>query len=159
MIIIYMVKEDLIMNELIKNIFRKKIYIDTSAWFSLMHQENKNHNNISFIYNSLLKNNNIIVTSNFVIGETYTLMRVKLEKSSNKPFDFLDLIKKSTKIKIVYINKEIEEKAIEILKKYTNHKFSYVDATSFALMKDRNIEYALTLDKHYATAGFMIVNS
>jgi uncharacterized protein len=157
MTIIYMEKRTQTMNDFFKNITNTYIFIDTSAWFSLLHKKDNHHNKITSVYNYLLKNHNTLITSNFVIGETYTLMRYKLDKKSNKPLEFIELVRNSQRIEEVFINKNIEERAQDILKKYIDHKFSYVDATSFALMNTMNINYALSLDNHFITAGFIIL--
>ena len=157
MIIIYMGKVEKMMNKLIKNMYNKQIFVDTSAWFSVMAKAKKEHFKIKNIYHELLENNNELITSNMVIGETFTLMRMKLKKELDSPFEFLELCKNSQKIKKILVEEYIEEDAIDILNKYKDHEISYIDATSFALMKDKNIDYALTLDSHFATIGFTII--
>ncbi len=150
-------KGDQKMNNLARTLINEKIYVDTSAWFSLMYTKDKYNDRISSIYNSLLENNNIFFTTNSVVGETYTLMRYRINKNSTLPFDFLNIIEDSLRIKKIVNNEEIEKSAIDILKKYKDQKFSYVDATSFAQMKKSNIKYALTLDEHFSIAGFIKV--
>ncbi len=148
-------KGDQRMNNLARTLINEKIYVDTSAWFSLMYTQDKYNERISSIYNSLLETNNIFFTTNSVVGETYTLMRYRINDNSTLPFDFLKIVEDSLRIKKIVNDEEIEKSAIDILKKYKDHKFSYVDATSFAQMKKRNIKYALTLDEYFSIAGFI----
>lgn len=143
------------MNELFKNITNTNIFVDTSAWFSLLSKKDNNHRKISSIYNYLLKNNNTLITSNLIIGETYTLIRYRLNKKSTKPFKLIKLVNNSQRIKKFFIDRDLEENAFKILKTYSDHKISYVDATSFALMNNMNLKYTLTLDNHFSTAGFI----
>ncbi len=150
-----MVKGEQRMNSLAKTVINEEIYVDTSAWFSLMYTNDKYNERMRSIYNSLLENNNMFLTTNAVIGETFTLMRYRINRNSNLPFEFINIIENSLRIKKLISNEQIEKKAIEILKKYKNHKFSYVDALSFAQMNKRNIKYALTLDEHFTVAGFI----
>ncbi len=157
MIVIYTEKRGLTMNEFLKKIKNEDVFVDTSAWFSLLYEKDNHHEKIASNYNSLLKNHNTLITSNLIVGETFTLMRYKLDKKSTKPFEIIRTVKTSQRIKNVFINRNTEEKAIEILKKYSDHKFSYVDATSFALMNNLDIKYTLTLDNHFSTAGFIIL--
>ena len=43
------------------------------------------------------------------------------------------------------------------LMRYTDQPFSVVDAVSFAIMAERGTRAALTLDRHFAIAGFQMV--
>ena len=43
------------------------------------------------------------------------------------------------------------------LERYDDHDFSFTDAVSFAAVTERGIAGALTLDRHFAAAGFRIV--
>ena len=43
------------------------------------------------------------------------------------------------------------------LMRYANQPFSMVDAVSFAIMAERGTRAALTLDRHFAIAGFQMV--
>ena len=70
-------KVEKMMNNLIKNMYNKQIFVDTSAWFSIMSKKEKEHFKIKNIYHELLENNNELITSNMIIGETFTLMRLK----------------------------------------------------------------------------------
>ena len=52
---------------------------------------------------------------------------------------------------------ELEEAAEEEwLGRFTDQDFSLTDAVSFTVMAERGIEEALTLDHHFATAGFAL---
>ena len=84
-------------------------------------------------------------------------MRYKLNKNSTKPFELIKTVRTSQRIKNIFINIKTEERAIKISKKYSDHKFSYVNATSFALMNNLDIKYTLTLDNHFSTTGFIIL--
>ncbi|MFW5991600.1 MAG: type II toxin-antitoxin system VapC family toxin [Halanaerobiaceae bacterium] len=132
----------------------RKVFVDTSAWFSIMHSNDKYHYKIDDKYQQLLDNCNKLITTNMIVGETYTLMRNRLKLNSTIPYDFLDMIKMSRVIKTVVTNKNIESEAIKILRKYNDHKFSYVDAVSFAFMNRMGIKHSLTLDIHFEIAGY-----
>lgn len=53
---------------------------------------------------------------------------------------------------------ELERRALEDwLVPFDDHDFSFADAVSFAVMTDRGIREALTLDRHFSVAGFRVV--
>ncbi len=55
----------------------------------------------------------------------------------------------------LFITEHLERKAYEILERYADHPFSFVDATSFALMRQQRMQHAFTFDTHFVTAGFL----
>jgi predicted nucleic acid-binding protein len=52
---------------------------------------------------------------------------------------------------------EDEVRAREIIFRYVDKDFSYVDATSFAVMERLGIEEALTLDNHFRQYGWRVL--
>jgi predicted nucleic acid-binding protein len=142
-------------SQLFLKLTNETIFADTSAWFALLSKNDKNHQKIKNIYQTLLENNNTLVLSNQILGETFTLIRYKIE-NNNLPFKFIELINKSMMIKKIHIEAKTEKNAIKILENYKDQRFSYVDATSFAVMNRLDLKYALSLDRHFAAAGFII---
>jgi predicted nucleic acid-binding protein len=142
-------------SQLFSRLENENVFVDTSAWFSLLSKSDRNHDKIKNIYQKLLENNNNLVLSNHVLGETFTLIRYKV-KNSNLAFKFIDLVNKSIMINKIFIEEKTDKKAIKILENYKDQQFSYVDATSFAVMNKLELKYALSLDTHFATAGFII---
>lgn len=58
---------------------------------------------------------------------------------------------------VVRSTRELEQAAERNwLARYADQDFSFIDAVSFAVMADRRIRDALTLDRHFAVAGFSI---
>jgi len=59
---------------------------------------------------------------------------------------------------VVRSNADLERAAItEWLERYDDQDFSFADAVSFAVMAERRIQGALTLDRHFGAAGFRMV--
>ena len=97
-----------------------------------------------------------LVTSNLIIGETYTLLRIS--KGYQEAKRFLDKLAQSQKLDRLFITESLERQAYEILHRYAAHPFSFVDSTSFALMRQQRIRYAFAFDSHFATAGFVRIS-
>jgi len=131
------------------------LFVDTSAWYALSDSDSRHHNSASAFLSNTLKNNNRLITSNLVIGETYTLLRTKL--GYREAWEFLTRVKASSHLEIVYISEIIESKAYNLLRRFRDQSFSYVDGTSFVLMQERKITEAFAFDKHFLTAGFIML--
>jgi predicted nucleic acid-binding protein len=46
---------------------------------------------------------------------------------------------------------------VALLHRYAEHPFSFVDGTSFAVMRHERIQHAFAFDTHFAIAGFVRV--
>lgn len=130
-----------------------RVFVDTGAWFALQVIDDSHHRIASETLEALLGVAQSLVTSNLVIGETYTLLR--LSKGYRQAKRFLDAIAQSERLERIFLSAAIEQEAYEILHRFSDHPFSYVDATSFALMRAQKISHAFAFDAHFATAGFL----
>ena len=133
-------------------ISQEVVFVDTGAWFALADKDDVHHQKASYVYPSLLKNCRHLITSNLIIAESYILILKEL--GHNAAAAFLEKIKASPRISIVYATEEIEKGAEEILKKFSDQDFSYTDAVSFVIMKRQKIKKAFCFDKHFIAAGF-----
>ena len=129
------------------------IFVDTSAWIALVDKDDSHHKEAASSYPSLLKNHRNLITSNFVIAETYIIILNEL--GHKLAIDFLEKLKASPRILKIYSNEDIEAEAEPILVKYSDQDFSYTDAISFVIMKRQKIRKAFSFDKHIVIAGFV----
>jgi predicted nucleic acid-binding protein len=53
------------------------------------------------------------------------------------------------------VSHELEAQALRWLRRHDERKYSFVDATSFALMRSLRIKAALAFDGDFAAAGFV----
>lgn len=131
------------------------LFVDSSAWYALSDYDDKQHDSASIFLSQVLRSNNRLITSNLVIGETYTLLRARL--GHREAWEFLARVRASSRIEIIFINEIIESKAYNLLKRFRDQGFSYVDGTSFVLMQERKLTEAFAYDKHFLTAGFILL--
>jgi len=94
----------------------------------------------------------IWVVTNFIVAETYGLMLLRFGR--HVAFNFLECLLRSVKDETTYlvrVTEADEERAREILETYADQDFSYVDATTFAVMERLNLERAFAFDRHFET--------
>jgi uncharacterized protein len=135
------------------------IFVDTGAWYASEVEDDENHSRSrKFLKNELASNKyGVLVTSDYVLDETLTLMRIR--KGIKVALNFLDKIQKSESLQIIWIDKEIFDKAVKQFSKFDDERqrdFSFTDFTSFAIMNDLSIRTAFTFDDHFKKAGFSI---
>ncbi|MEO8210238.1 MAG: PIN domain-containing protein [bacterium] len=127
----------------------KKVSIDTSAIFSLINNKDEHHLRAKEFYYTLKKDKSKVFTTNYITDETYTLLSRRINKST--ALEFIEAMSKT--FTIIYINKEDDLGAIEILKKFEDKGFSFTDAVSFYIMEKEKIKIAFAFDKHFIQAG------
>jgi uncharacterized protein len=129
-----------------------RVFVDTGAWFALQVQDDEHHEAARQTLPALLVACRSLVTSNLIIGETYTLLR--MTKGYTEAQRFLEKMKQSPRLERVFVTECVEQQAYQLLQRYADQPFSFVDATSFALMRQQRMRYAFAFDRHFVTAGF-----
>ena len=95
------------------------------------------------IIEELLENKVELVTSNYIVDECSTMLRVKC--GLKKAMLFREYILNSKQmIKIYRVSVSDEKKAWEIFLKYKDKDFSYTDCTSFAVIFGSEKEYRIS---------------
>ena len=57
-------------------------------------------------------------------------------------------------MQVVHVSPELEGRALTWLQKHDERPYSFVDATSFAVMRSLKMREALAFDGDFAAAGF-----
>lgn len=133
----------------------RELFVDTGAWVALADQDDKYHERAAGEYADLLKHYRRLVTTNLVVAEVYIILRKALGHAA--AITFLESIRSSPRIEKVESTEELEIEAEDILRCYSDQDFSYTDAVSFALIRQRGIGTAFAFDKHFSIAGLSMV--
>jgi hypothetical protein len=99
-----------------------------------------------------LETEGLLITSDYVIDETLTLLRFRLGLSAAE--EWWHGIAASSRVLRELIHEERAERARHIFFRHRDKSFSFTDCTSFALMRELRMREALTTDKHFRQAGF-----
>ena len=68
---------------------------------------------------------------------------------------FLDMVAGSPRVRTVRVSRALEEEAMRWLRQHDEREYSFVDATSFAFMRQEGIDRALAFDGDFSAAGFV----
>ena len=131
---------------------KRELFVDTSAWYALADADDRNHESAKAFLSEALETHARFITSNCVVGETYTLIRTRL--GHREAWEFIARVKASSRLEITFIDETTESEAYELLQQFQDQDFSYVDGTSFVLMKKRRAREAFTYDGHFSIVGF-----
>ncbi|KKS98211.1 MAG: PilT domain-containing protein [Candidatus Gottesmanbacteria bacterium GW2011_GWA2_43_14] len=132
------------------------VFIDSSFFKALIDEDDDFYISALAIYQKLINEKALLITTNFILDETLTLIRSKagLEKVLSFRETILDM---RSVLKIVRVLASDESGA---WKWFTENwsRLSFTDCTSFAVMKRLAIDRAATFDSHFSKAGFTILN-
>lgn len=131
------------------------IFVDTSFWIATYNRRDRHHEDAR----SLLRayDGEPKVTSNHVRGETWTYFRRK--EGHRFAVSVMDGLDRSRALAVLFVSEELEAQAMRWLRRRDEREYSFVDATSFALMKANRIRRALAFDGDFSAAGFDEVRS
>jgi predicted nucleic acid-binding protein len=126
------------------------IFVDTSFWIATNLPRDGQHQ----VAQQLLREHreSHLATTNHVLGETWTFIRHRANHAD--AVRFLDRAAASPRLSIVHVSPELEEMALAWLRRHDERRYSFVDATSFALMRSMKIKDALAFDGDFSAAGF-----
>jgi predicted nucleic acid-binding protein len=127
------------------------IFADTSFWVALRNRRDPRHPEASALLRSHADRG--IVTSNHVRGETWTYLRRRAGHGA--AVGFLDSLERTPRVRLVAASAKQEEDALRFLRQRDEREYSFVDATSFVLMKSLRIREALAFDGDFSAAGFV----
>ena len=133
----------------------RRIFVDTGAWVALADASDDLHHAALAIYSNVLQPGVRLITTNLVVAETYNLVRRRIGFQAS--IRFLQSLRASPRLERAYSNAGLENAAEGLLRRYADQDFSLVDAVSFAYMQAEGIVEAFAFDKHFTTAGFVLV--
>jgi hypothetical protein len=133
-------------------LLRGSNFVDTSAFFALADRTDRFH---SLAIQFVKSNENLLVTSNLVVQETITLIRMRLGHDPAVKFGRRLLNEKVTPA--IRVTADDERKAWETFRRFRDKRFSFVDCTSFALMGRLGISAAFAFDHDFRQFGEWVV--
>jgi len=128
-----------------------EFFVDTSAWYPLIVARHPDHARLGSALRALIRNHRRLVTTNLVVAETHTLLLRRVGRTT--ALTFLQTVGESPNV-VVRSSRELEAAAERDWLTRCDQDFSFADAVSFAVMTERGIRDALTLDHHFVVAGF-----
>jgi uncharacterized protein len=127
------------------------IFVDTSFWIAIRLPHDERHTEAVALLDG--HQGESLLTSNHVRGETWTFLRRKAGHAS--AVHFLERVERTARLSTVFIDEQLEAQALRWLRRHDEREYSFVDATSFALMRSLRIKEALAFDGDFAAAGFV----
>src|SRR5881628_354535 len=104
----------------------RRVFVDTGAWFAVQVADDEWHGDAVRTLRALLAAPHALVTTNHVVGETYTLLRVVCDHAA--ALRFLDRLEETRRLERIFVPQETEARAYRLLLQHADQDFSFVDA-------------------------------
>lgn len=134
-------------------------FIDTGGFIAVMNDRDPAHERAVEFWNLALEGGKHLVTSNFVVAETYTWMRYRKDpRIRPKAFTFLELLEQIQPpvLRIVHATASMDRQARALLKKHQDLPLSYCDALSAVIADQLCVDHIFTFDQHFLALGKLI---
>ena len=131
----------------------KVVFADTSYWIALVNPRDSLSEKAQQLTQKLISSK--VVTSEIVFGEllnTFSRHNSLLKEAS---ISLIDRAYESPNIAVISQDTELFKAALNLYRKRLDQAWSYVDCSSFVIMKQKKILEALTYDRHFEQAGFI----
>lgn len=133
----------------------KAVFLDSSFFKAVIDTHDNFYSQARKTWQLCIDNTYALYTTNYILDETYTLVRVKCDLK--KALELRDaLFGKKIDLAVIRVTVDDDAAAWEWFEKDWS-KLSYTDCVSFAVMKRLGITSAATFDAHFARAGFQVL--
>ncbi len=133
----------------------KLLFVDTAGWMACADAADPKHAQARSARDHWLEQGHFLLTTDYVIDETMTLLRFRLGISAAE--EWWHTLSTSPRVRHESIDVDRAERARAIFFRYRNKDFSFTDCTSFALMRELRLRVALTTDRHFRQVGLEVV--
>jgi uncharacterized protein len=127
-------------------------FVDSSFWIALNYRRDAHHADAARLWSD---RGAALLTSPLVLGETWTFLRRRA--GHDHATGFVKALRRVRALTVVHADETLEDEAWRWLQRHDERPYSFVDATSFALMRRRRVREALAFDGDFSAAGFIEV--
>jgi uncharacterized protein len=132
---------------------KMSVFADTSAFYALLDASDGHHRKAAAAWQEIIDSNQNVVTSNYVLVETFALIQSRLGLEAVRDFqrDIVPILD------VTFITPELHRLGIAALIAASRRGLSLVDCVSFEVMRELGIKTAIAFDPHYREYGFTVI--
>jgi predicted nucleic acid-binding protein len=127
-------------------------FVDTSFWVAYRYRRDAHHRDAVALWSD---RSHPLTTTDLVVGETWTFLRRKA--GHPEAVGFLDAVEASPRLSVIEVDPAAKAAAWSWLRRHDERDYSFLDGTSFQVMRRLRMTEALAFDGDFAAAGFIEV--
>jgi uncharacterized protein len=135
----------------------KRVFIDTGGWIGTAVVRDQTHDAAAAYAKHLADGRIPLLTTNYVLAETYT--RIRYDNGHAKALAFDALIHEMVRgrqLAIGWVTPAIHDEALILFRRYRDQEFSIVDCASFVVARRKGIREVFGFDRDFVTMGFLL---
>lgn len=133
----------------------KALFVDTAGWMACADAADPAHGPARAARDGALEAGRLLVTTDYVIDETLTLLRMRLGIGATEAW--WAQVEGSPRVRHETIDALRAEKARGAMFRHRDKDHSFTDCTSFVVMRELRLKEALTTDRHFRQMGFGVL--
>ena len=131
------------------------VFVDTGAWMACADRADPAHLACRAARDATLDAGRILITTDFVVDETLTLIRFRLGLAAANAW--WQQIDGSARLRWERVGSDRFERARSLFLQYRDKDLSFTDCTSMAVMRELKLKSVLTTDRHFQQVGFDVM--
>ena len=129
------------------------VFVDTSAFLAVLNKDDLNNESASATLINLVESGEELLCTNYILVEAYALIQNRMGMDAINDFQ-KDIL---PSINITWIDKEEHKDIVTRFISSNRRQLSFVDCSSFEIMKQLGIKTVFTFDKHFREQGFDVI--
>lgn len=126
---------------------RTKVFVDSNVFIGVLNKDDALHEKALAVWESLRNSGHQLVVSNFIISEVITVVSQRMDKTTALKFAAGIYFGEQREVEVVRLDKMLELKALEHLKRMPSKNISFVDASNLAILEVYRIKNIASFDK------------
>ncbi len=132
----------------------KPFFTDTSYLLVLELKNDQNHEAALNHWQNLMQSPFILVTTSYIFDEIVTYLNSR--NYHQKAAEVGENLLLSPTIELIHIDETLFFEGWIMFQQHQDKRYSLTDCISFIVMKQKDLDTALTFDRHFGQAGFKI---
>ena len=131
------------------------VFVDTAGWMACADAADPVHRQCCAVRDAALHAGQTLVTTDFVVEETLTLIRFRLGLAAAEAW--WQQVDGSRRVRWERVDSTRFDKARELFSQYRDKDYSFTDCTSFVIMRELRLTQAITTDRHFRQMKFQVL--
>jgi len=128
-------------------------FVDTSAMYAVLDASDGSHLPARTVWEALLIDDETLLTSNYVIGESFALVQHHLGLEAVRAFQDRVL----PVLEVQWVDEADHAAAVQAVLAADRPQLSLVDCVSFQVMRRLGLRTVFAFDEHFQEQGFQVL--